>query len=170
MSKIYDFGNMSAEFKHTDMGKEKLRKYIQQMKKAVVLVGLPGNSPQAVDSEFKPLPITVAGIGIINELGSVKANIPPRPFMRQTRERFLGNTRAYMRTQAQLILNLRSSPERALKLIGAYFEGRIKWTIRNGTFAPNAPATIRMKKSSKPLIDTGLMRASVTHVLKMRGK
>ena len=32
-----------------------------------------------------------------------------------------------------------------------------------GTFAPDAPATARRKKSSRPLIDTGLLRQSIKY-------
>ena len=35
-------------------------------------------------------------------------------------------------------------------------------------FAPNAPFTIAKKKSSHPLIDTGAMRAAVTHKVRMK--
>ena len=46
---------------------------------------------------------------------------------------------------------------------GQYIEGEIKRKIGSGPFTPNSPATIRKKKSSKPLIDTGHMRQSVRY-------
>ena len=51
----------------------------------------------------------------------------------------------------------------ALARTGQYIEGEIKRKIGSGPFTPNSPATIRKKKSSKPLIDTGHMRQSVRY-------
>ena len=39
-----------------------------------------------------------------------------------------------------------------------------------GDFEPNAPSTIRKKKSDKPLIDTGRMRQSVMTVIDKKGR
>lgn len=40
------------------------------------------------------------------------------------------------------------------------------FTDSRNNWAPNKPATIRAKGSSKPLIDTGALRASITYVVK----
>lgn len=51
----------------------------------------------------------------------------------------------------------------ALELAGQYIEGEIKRKIGNGPFVPNSPATIKKKRSSKPLIDDGHMISSVRY-------
>jgi len=44
-----------------------------------------------------------------------------------------------------------------------HLTNQIKRAIANREFVPNAPATIRKKKSSTPLVDTGQLRASITY-------
>lgn len=51
----------------------------------------------------------------------------------------------------------------ALELAGQYIEGEIKRKIGNGPFVPNSPATIKKKRSRKPLIDDGHMISSVRY-------
>ncbi len=55
------------------------------------------------------------------------------------------------------------SLNQALNGVGQFAVSLVKKKIRSGPFKPNAPSTIREKKSSRPLIDTGRMRQSVTH-------
>ena len=45
-------------------------------------------------------------------------------------------------------------------------EGDMKKTIGRGKFKPNSPKTIKRKGSAQPLIDTGRMRASISHKVK----
>jgi hypothetical protein len=45
----------------------------------------------------------------------------------------------------------------------------VKTKIVQGPFTPNAPSTIRKKKSARPLIHTGHMRQSIRYVVKKRG-
>lgn len=57
------------------------------------------------------------------------------------------------------------SLSKALNIIGLLVTNLVKAKIRKGPFKPNAPSTIKAKKSSRPLIDTGRMRQSITHEL-----
>ena len=45
-------------------------------------------------------------------------------------------------------------------------QGDVQQNIVNGKWAANAPSTIKRKKSSKPLIDTGKLRQSVRGIVK----
>jgi hypothetical protein len=58
----------------------------------------------------------------------------------------------------------------ALERWGRMGESLLKDEITNPgePFVPNAPYTIRKKKSSTPLIDTGAMRAAVTYKVRMK--
>ena len=47
--------------------------------------------------------------------------------------------------------------------------GLVQEKIESGSYEPNAPSTIRKKKSDKPLIDTGRMRQSVKYVIRKKG-
>jgi hypothetical protein len=44
----------------------------------------------------------------------------------------------------------------AIKRLGQFSQDGIKTYIQNGIFTPNADATVKQKKSSKPLIDLAL--------------
>ena len=57
-------------------------------------------------------------------------------------------------------------PKQAMEVLGVKAEGDMKKTIGRGKFKPNSPKTIKRKGSAQPLIDTGRMRASVSHKVK----
>jgi hypothetical protein len=62
-----------------------------------------------------------------------------------------------------LFLDGRKSLNQTLNAVGQFAVSLVKKKIRAGPFTPNAPATIRKKKSSRPLIDSGRTRQSITH-------
>lgn len=64
---------------------------------------------------------------------------------------------------------LRQTAEQSLKQIGVFGVGLVQEKIESGSYEPNAPSTIRKKKSDKPLIDTGKMRQSVKYVIRKKG-
>ncbi len=148
-----------ADMKLNDRGFKKAVRLREEMDKHCVLVGLPGrHSPMHKET-------TVAKLGVLHEFGSPANGIPTRPFMAQTAQKHRRNTVELLKRNAKAVLNGQQSPKQGLGRIGVVYEGYIKDTIRNGDFAPNAPSTVLMKGSSRPLIDTGLMRASVTSVV-----
>lgn len=53
-----------------------------------------------------------------------------------------------------------------LKQMGPYAEASFKEAFTGNEWAPNAQSTIDAKGSSQPLIDTGLLRNSLTHVVR----
>lgn len=148
-----------ADMELNDRGFKKAMRLRKEMDKHCVLVGLPGrNSPMHKET-------TVAKLGVIHEFGSPANGIPARPFMAQTAQKRRRNTAELLERNVKAVLNSSQSPKQGLSRIGVVYEGYIKDTIRNGDFVPNAPSTVRLKGSSRPLIDTGLMRASVTSVV-----
>jgi len=64
-----------------------------------------------------------------------------------------------------LLKALEDGKNEILRIVGAFLEGQIKQTITRGRaeWPPLSPETIKRKGSSKPLIDTGKLRNSVTH-------
>ncbi|WP_290597045.1 MULTISPECIES: HK97-gp10 family putative phage morphogenesis protein [unclassified Archaeoglobus] len=64
-----------------------------------------------------------------------------------------------------LLKALEDEKERILSLVGAFLEDQIKKTISHGRaeWPPLSPETIKRKGSSKPLLDTGHLRDSITH-------
>lgn len=90
--------------------------------------------------------------------------IPPRPFMKQTRERAeRGNFPKFMRKLLKGLSSGSVTAEKAIKRLGADYEGRMKDIFIHGSFVENAESTKRRKKSSRPLIDTGHLRQSIKY-------
>lgn len=167
--------NSKTTFKEKDLGYKHLVAQTRSMDDAVLLVGLPGRgSPKekvqvgqtkSGKAKYAPQGITVAELGVIHEFGSKANNIPARPFMAQTYQKDGQTALDYMERQARVVMAGKMDARTALNRVGLYYVGRLKNMIRNGSFVENKPATIALKGSSKPLIDTGLMRNSITHVL-----
>lgn len=61
------------------------------------------------------------------------------------------------------------STQDALNQLGNVVQGMVQKKIVDGPFTPNAPATIKRKKSDRPLIDTGHLRQSIRYVIKKGG-
>ena len=110
----------------------------------------------------------MAMIAAYNEFGSSSGAKPARPFMKQSFEKNQDKLQA-MCDQANNKITNGESAEQALEFIGAMCKGLVQKEIAEGEFAPNAPSTIAMKGSSRPLIDTGTMRQTVDFVVKPRG-
>lgn len=135
---------------------------------AVVKVGVQG--PQAA-ANHQHSRLTVAQIATVHEFGKTihqpKMNrtivIPERSFLRATIDQYQEAIarRQVLLTQGYLLgkFDLRSS----LELLGQYVVGLVKQRIADGINPENRPSTIARKGSSKPLIDTGQLRNSVTY-------
>jgi hypothetical protein len=108
----------------------------------------------------------LAVIAAVQEYGSPLRNIPARPAVRQTFENHRGELIALQAKIAQAIIAGKLDEVRAMTLLGMWAAGAIKATITSeGNFAPLAPATVRAKGSSKPLIDTGQLVGAITFVV-----
>lgn len=95
-------------------------------------------------------------------LGQTEAHvitIPARPWLDVG---VASGTQKIVRAIRSAIANGKT-PDETLEIIGLTAVGAVKKYMTDLKTPPNAPSTIRKKKSSNPLIDTGAMRASVTH-------
>ena len=87
-------------------------------------------------------------------------DIPSRPFLRRT-----------MKKKKQQILELMKNYYRLqnigdksyLESVGQQIRDWVKETMVTENWVPNSPRTVAIKKSSKPLIDRGIMKKSVTY-------
>jgi phage gpG-like protein len=59
--------------------------------------------------------------------------------------------------------------ERALALVGQMMESDMRSAIAAGIPPPNAARTIAAKGSSKPLVDSGQLRASISSAVVLHG-
>ena len=106
---------------------------------------------------------TAAMVAIWNELGTRfkgKQAVPPRPFLRPA---FIG-----MRSQIRKLLKAHVDPREMVitpqvgDLIGMAVQTEIRERIDAVHTPPLSEETARRKGSTKPLIDTGLLRRMVT--------
>ena len=102
----------------------------------------------------------VAQVARYNEFGTL--NIPMRPFFRNAINK---NIKKWYAT-LQNAINQNATPSKALSIVGEVARADIIQSITDLRTTPNAESTIKQKKSTNPLIDTGLMRRSVTYKVK----
>ena len=153
----------SVTFESKDLGKARIKKDVRGLNSYAALVGIPSTAPRPVDKKTKkPLAINMASLALIHERGSAANNIPARPFMKQTRQRAEGRFARLLRRLYKQVVDGKVRPFDGLSKLGMAYEGEMKNTFTTGSFTPNKPATIKRKGSSRPLIDTGHLRQSIT--------
>ena len=105
--------------------------------------------------------ISIAGYAAANEFGT--ENIPARPFMATSFDENLRGLQTVMARQHAYMLAGQKTARVALKYSGSWLTDKIQTTIENRNFLPKlADSTIAAKKgSTKTLIDTGAMKASI---------
>lgn len=102
---------------------------------------------------------SVASVASYQEYGTLR--IPARPFFRQAVAK---NNKKWLETFKAHALQ--TAETKALAIVGEIAKGDVQQSITNLRTPPNAPSTIKAKGSTNPLIDTGLMRRSVTYKVK----
>lgn len=132
---------------------------IEKLKKLEVRIGF----QQGAQDEDG---VDMVDIAMWNELGTV--NMPARPFMRDSVDNHTDVIEAFAQAQVNTLAG-GGTAESVLKNMGVMQKAMIQNEIDEGSFAANAPSTVRRKKSDKPLIDTGRMRQSVQFVIKPKG-
>ena len=111
--------------------------------------------------------VDIAQIAMFNELGTSRT--PARPFLRMSVDENEDKIKTMCANQLRSLVS-GGTAERTLRQVGVFGVSLVQEKIGSGSFAPNAPSTIRKKGSDKPLIDTGRMRQSVKYVVKRRGE
>lgn len=153
-----------------DMGMKAVMRLIERTKAARpnVVIGITGKS--GGKPHEKAAGMTIVDIGATHEFGA--GNVPERSFLRVTvdehrakYQKYLAN--GYRREILEIAKTGAAGAEhRALKRLGLMVEGDIKKRIAAGIKPPLHPRTIKKKGSSKPLIDTGALRASIASELR----
>lgn len=142
-----------SSIKLSTKGLDALKK---QMQNVEIKVGLPKGTPQ--NDEGKSL----IEIGAQNEFGSPAKGIPERSFIRipldDAKEKYF----KVAQQQGIDILNGKISVDGAIEKIGVWGQTIIKKSFTNNNWKANSKMTVDKKGSSKPLIDTGQLRQSIT--------
>ncbi len=154
-----------------DKGMKALLQMTARMKaeKPYVVVGITGKSGGKPHEGAGGM--TIVDIGAVHEFG-IPGKIPKRSFLRATIDQHDKKYRKYIvngvRREAMEAAKAAtfSTNSLTLKRTGLMVEGDIKKRIATGIAPPLSPVTIARKKSSKALIDTGQLRASIASELR----
>ena len=138
----------------------KIKQLIEQLKASgekAVYVGFPAEFDKKVEGSDN---FNLASLAAVLEFGNER--IPSRPFLRQT---LTENQEKYTALFVKLFES-GVSIGKIYEQIALIAQGDVQQNIVNGKWTANAPSTIKRKKSSKPLIDTGKLRQSVKGIVK----
>jgi len=142
-----------------------IKKLLQRYDKGVdIAVGLPKGSEGA--GVKYPDGTDLLDVAFWNEFGT--SSIPERSFIRVG---VRANLDDLNKLAADLVKELNEGKidiETAGEALGLKAAAGVKNYIVELTSPPNAPATIKIKKSSNPLVDTGLLNQSITHEIRER--
>ena len=155
-----------TRFTEKDYGYAEFEKAWEKKGEDHVKVGIvSGNNGEYEDGQ------SVADIAAINEFGT--ETIPPRPFMRQTMELHGSSIEKFIQKELKKIWDGKQTRKFALARLGEFVKNKMKSTIRNGSFAPNAASTQYAKTSkanrkkgklkNRPLINTGQLINSIDY-------
>lgn len=156
-----------GEVRETDKQLQAVQKSIKELKKIDVLVGVPQEEAGREQNG-----ITNAELLYIHTNGSPANNIPPRPIV----EPAIQDSKEEIGTllKEAILKALEGDTDGAMagmERAGTQGENAVKGWFTNpkNNWAENAESTKKRKGSSKPLIDTGQLRKSITHVVKKKG-
>jgi hypothetical protein len=145
-----------------DKIKATLERVPEEFNGLVAQVGIPSGSNYEDGT-------TVATVAAIQEFGSPAKNIPPRPFFAPTvKEQKDQWTNIIAKSVPKVVENKMTAFD-VLDLVGRVAAADIQTKISSIYSPPLSPITIKRKGSSKPLIETGLMLASVSNAVNKAG-
>jgi hypothetical protein len=152
---------MAAEIKDVDHGYKALVERVFGFQKPVIDVGILEDGPHGDDD------VTVLQVGIFNEFGT--ANAPARSFIRAWFDENEGQLRADIAVLMESVIAGKRTKEQILELIGQRAVAQIQARMATNIPPPNRPSTIKRKGkggSTTTLIDTGILRSSITYKVK----
>lgn len=145
-------------------------KGVRELTSKQVLVGIPSTTAGRDDT-----PINNAEIGYLMETGSPAQNIPERPFLVPGVENATKQFTPHLKAAGLSALEGKTAMiERDFDRAGMVASSAVKAKITDGPFTPLSPKTLQKRRAKgrageRPLIDTGQLRRSVTHVVRKKG-
>jgi hypothetical protein len=145
-------------------------KGVRDLTSKEVLVGIPSTTAGRTDT-----PINNAEIGYLMETGSPAQNIPERPFLVPGVESASKQFVPHLKAAGLSALEGKSEMiQRDFDRAGMVAANSVKAKITEGPFTPLSPKTLAKRRAKgrtgeRPLIDTGQLRRSVTHVVRKKG-
>lgn len=113
------------------------------------------------DDQRHALEVGNVELGAIHEFGL--GNVPERSFIRDTIDKNLNGYRPLTRALSKRVYTLKMSLKNALEVLGSKVQSDMRRAIEAGIPPALDPATIARKGSSKPLVDTGQLKASISY-------
>ena len=128
--------------------------------KEVLAVGFPQEAPQTSARYPEGTPLLL--VAAVNNFGSLDGHVPRRPYMELGADKSHEYTAPMLPGLIRKINALQMTKTEALKILGPVAVGQHQAAIVELQDPPNAASTIERKQSDNPLIDTGLLRQSIT--------
>lgn len=190
---------MTSKVTDRDFGFKDLLGALDDLKGEIsVLVGVPGTADEYKDGANQVMIASVHEFGadikhpggtpyVLNDVGQARfvkkghadpagvtkahiISIPERSFLRSTVDEKSNDYAALLAKLVGQVVDGKITPTQALDRLGLTVERDVKRKIVEIKEPPNAASTIRMKKSSNPLIDTGQLRQSITYEIRKEAK
>lgn len=170
MCRLIAWGSMARRaIVDIDLGFKDIVKSIANQQGKTVLIGFQETAKtryQTKGDRTQKAGESVAEYAAKNEFGTDK--IPQRSFMRTAFDENINAIQKLLVRQFTLVSEQKQTVDGAFGIIGQAMVGLIQTKIRSIVIPPNSPTTIKIKGSSKPLIDFGQMVQSVTYVIRSR--
>jgi hypothetical protein len=140
-----------------DRGWKRIKREHARLHGRGVKVGLLAGGPASAEG------VAVVDYATFNEFGT--STIPARPFMRRTADREQRNVSKFAHRLVAAVIAGRMTREGLLDALGLWYQMKMRSTIRTARrwATPLAPATIRAKRSTAPLIDDGVMLGAINY-------
>ena len=148
--------------KVTDKDFRRISREVKKLNKAITAIGLFEDTPNYPDGTSVPL------VGFWNEFGTKRS--PERSWMRSFLDEHKKELERLVKSLFSRVLRGELDARQAISRLGAWAETGMKKQITNFVAPENALSTIKKKKSSQPLIDTGQMRGAVEHREFLKGE
>jgi hypothetical protein len=151
---------VSVHVRDTDHGYDALVKRVFEFERPRIEVGIleeDGAAPHGGGGD----PVTIIEVAVWNEFGT--ENIPARSFIREWFDTHESELRVALKALMISVVRGQRTKEQILELLGQMAVGQIQERISEGIPPENAPATVARKGSSTPLVNTGVLRSSVSY-------
>jgi hypothetical protein len=149
----------NVTFTYRDMGAKKIGERLDQLNSLSLTIGFQGQTALELYPDGK---INVATVALYNEFGT--QNMPARGFMRRAITENLNAIQGEFGKHFAMVVELRETPIEAMFAVGRFVADAMVDAINTSTTwaAPNAPSTVENKGHAHPLIETQLMKKSIT--------
>lgn len=158
--------NARSFVRDVDHGYAEFKKRWKEVGDLRVRVGVMGDTTKNARSDG---PMTNVEIAAFMEFGT--STIPARSFLRSTLDKNAQEYRQLARALLGQVMQRKTTARQALDLLGMKAAADVKRGITEGEGIPPplAASTIARKGSSRPLVDTGQLVASITWRVYSRG-